>query len=45
MDDMETPALVVPKMFHGADACGAVGLYVDNVTEGNFRNLVVSCAD
>ena len=45
VNDMETPALVVPKMFHGADARGGVGLYVDNGTDGLFRNLRVSCAD
>ncbi len=45
VDDMGAPALVVPEMFHGAEARGAVGLYVDNGTEGNFSNLVVSCAD
>ncbi len=45
VNDMEVPALVVPKMFHGADARGGVGLYVDNGTDGLFRNLRVSCAD
>jgi len=45
VDDMEMPALVVPQMFGGADLRGGVGLYVDNGTEGNFRNLRVSCAD
>ena len=45
VDDMDVPALVVPELFHGADARGAVGLDVDNGTEGNFRNLVVTCAD
>ena len=45
VDDMDTPALVVKDMFHGADARGAVGLYVDNGTEGNFRNLQVTYAD
>ena len=45
VEDMETPALVVPKMFHGEGARGGVGLYVDNGTDGLFRNLRVSCAD
>lgn len=45
VDDIETPALVVPQMFHGADARGGVGLYVDNGTDGLFRNLKVSCED
>jgi hypothetical protein len=45
VDDMEAPALVVDKMFGGADARGGVGLYVDNGTEGNFKNLTVYYAD
>ena len=45
VDDMETPALVVNEMFGGADLRGGVGLYVDNGTEGNFKNLKVTCAD
>ena len=45
VDDMETPALVVEKMFGGADLRGGVGLYVDNGTEGNFKNLQVTYAD
>lgn len=45
VDDMETPALVVDKMFGGADLRGGVGLYVDNGTEGNFKNLQVTYAD
>lgn len=45
VDDMDTPALVVPNMFGGANARGGVGLYVDNGTDGLFRNLRVSCAD
>ena len=45
VDDMETPALVVPQMFAGADARGGVGLYVDNGTDALFRNLRVTCAD
>ena len=45
MDDMDTPALVVPRMFAGAEARGGVGLYVDNGTDGLFRNLRVTCAD
>lgn len=45
VDDMETPALVVPSMFQGADAHGGVGLYVDNGTDGLFRNLKVAYDD
>ena len=45
VDDMETPALEVAEMFHGAEPRGAVGLYVDNGTEGFFRNLQITCAD
>ena len=45
VDDMGTPALVVPHMFLGADARGGVGLYVDNGTDGLFRNLQVTCDD
>jgi len=45
VDNMDEPALVVPQMFAGADARGGVGLYVDNGTDGLFRNLRVTCAD
>lgn len=45
VDDMETPALVVNEMFGGSDLRGGVGLYVDNGTEGNFKNFKVTCTD
>ena len=45
VDDMQTPALVVPQMFAGAEARGGIGLYVDNGTDGLFRNLSVTCVD
>ena len=45
VDDMETPALVVDEMFGGAELRGGVGLYVDNGTAGNFKNLQVTYAD
>ena len=45
VDDMDTPALVVDKMFGGAALRGGVGLYVDNGTQGHFRNLRVTYAD
>ena len=45
VDVMETPALVVDEMFGGADPRGGIGLYVDNGTQGHFKNLVVTYAD
>ena len=45
VDDMDSPALVVPKMFAGDSARGGVGLYVDNGTDGLFRNVRVTCTD
>ena len=45
VDDMEIPALVVDEMFGGADLRGGVGLYVDNGTEGNFKNFQVTYVD
>ena len=45
VDDMDTPALVVNEMFGGSGLRGGVGLYVDNGTEGNFKNLKVTYAD
>ena len=45
VDDMDTPALVVDDMFGGADLRGGVGLYVDNGTQGHFKNLKVTYAD
>ncbi len=35
------PALIVNDLKRGADAHGTVGLYVDNGTDGHFRNLSV----
>ena len=37
--------LEVNGMKHGADAAGAVGLYVDIGTDGYFRNLRIECTD
>jgi hypothetical protein len=45
VDNMIEPALVVPKMFAGEDARGVIGLYVDNGTDGLFRNLQVTYED
>ncbi len=33
------------EVFGGADLRGGVGLYVDNGTQGHFKNLKVTCAD
>ena len=41
VDDMHTPILCVDHMKHGKDAKGYVGLYVDNGTEGYFKNLMI----
>jgi hypothetical protein len=35
------PALIVRDLKHGADAHGSIGLWVDNGTDGHFRNLSV----
>ncbi|MBR1660540.1 MAG: hypothetical protein IJ705_09510 [Oscillospiraceae bacterium] len=45
VNDMEHPALVVPRMKHGPDARGAVGFYVDTGTEAFFRGLRVTKTD
>ena len=42
VDDMENPVLHVNHLKHGKYAKGYVGLYVDNGTEGYFKNLVVT---
>ena len=39
--DARQPALIVNDLKHGPDAHGSVGLYVDNGTDGHFRNLRV----
>ena len=41
VDDMETPVLCIKHLKHGKDAKGYVGLYVDNGTEGYFKNLMI----
>ena len=38
----EQPTLIVNDLKHGPDATGAVGLYIDNGTEGFFRNLRIT---
>ncbi len=35
------PALIVHDLKRGADAHGSVGLWVDNGTDGHFRNLTI----
>jgi len=35
------PTLIVTDLKRGADAHGTIGLYVDNGTDGHFRNLTV----
>jgi hypothetical protein len=37
----EQPVLIVNDLKRGADAHGAVGLFVDNGTSGHFRNLSI----
>jgi hypothetical protein len=39
------PVLIVKDLKRGADARGSIGLYVDNGTDGHFRNLRVRKAD
>ncbi|MDR6487219.1 hypothetical protein J2799_001704 [Chryseobacterium vietnamense] len=36
------PSLIVNDLKHGADAMGAIGLFVDVGTEGYFRNLKIT---
>jgi len=45
VDNMDTPALVVSELLGDASARGGVGLYVDNGTDGLFRNLTITCTD
>jgi hypothetical protein len=42
VQDSEQPVLLVNDLKRGADAHGSVGLYVDNGTDGHFRNLRVT---
>ena len=37
----EQPTLLVNDLKHGSDMAGGIGLYLDNGTEGFFRNLRV----
>lgn len=40
--DPSQPTLIVNDLKHGPDGSGAIGLYIDNGTEGFFRNLRVT---
>lgn len=40
----DQPTLIVNDLKHGADLTGGIGLYIDNGTEGFFRDLRVSAA-
>ncbi|MFP6710571.1 MAG: hypothetical protein VB913_02620 [Rhodospirillales bacterium] len=42
--DQEHPTIIVNDLKHGADLKGSIGLYIDNGTEGFFRNLSVTHA-
>jgi hypothetical protein len=42
LDDNSQPALIVNDLKLGADASGAIGLWVDIGTEGFFRDLVIT---
>jgi hypothetical protein len=37
--DAAQPVLIVADLKRGAEARGTVGLYLDNGTDGHFRNL------
>lgn len=45
VNDQEAPVLTVAGMKHGADARGAVGVYIDTGTEGFVKDLRVTCWD
>ncbi|MBT3916866.1 MAG: hypothetical protein HN731_07770 [Rhodospirillaceae bacterium] len=40
--DNEHPTIIVNDLKHGPDLTGGIGLYIDNGTEGFFKNLTVS---
>ena len=40
--DQEQPSIIVNDLKHGPDLKGGIGLYIDNGTEGFFRNLSVT---
>jgi hypothetical protein len=45
VDSSPEPVLIVNDLKRGADAHGTVGLYVDNGTDGHFRNIRVRTSD
>lgn len=45
LNGAEEPLLVVPKMKHGVGERGAVGVYVDNGTEGYVSDIKITCED
>lgn len=40
--DLEHPTIIVNDLKHGPDMKGGIGLYIDNGTEGFFKNLQVT---
>ena len=40
--DNEHPTIIVNDLKHGPDLAGEIGLYIDNGTEGFFKNLMVT---
>ncbi|MDP7101593.1 MAG: hypothetical protein QF503_10640 [Rhodospirillales bacterium] len=40
--DNEHPTIIVNDLKHGPDLAGGIGLYIDNGTEGFFKNLMVT---
>ena len=45
VNDMERPALCVGKLKHGVGIKGGIGLFVDEGTEGFFKNITITCDD
>lgn len=44
LHQQEQPTLIVRDLKHGADASGAIGLWVDIGTEGYFTDLKITAA-
>lgn len=45
LDGNSQPALIVNDLFHGAEASGAIGLWVEVGTEGFFSDLIITRKD